>query len=163
MFTQSLRPVRAGVSSSLVQKPRSLRSPFSKTLGRQQRLAPLGWKPSLGGARSLQPVRARVSGPGANISESPESFFKDFGDATEACTTRVKTKFGRPESSVQSQSLAFAGRSLRLWDPESPPRKSPTLGFLKSSLNHIAKGCKSARFDFTPAFHRATPLNSTET
>jgi hypothetical protein len=48
--------------------------------------------------------------PGAKTSESPESFLKDSGEATEACTTWVKTEFGRhPESPV------CKGRSLRPW------------------------------------------------
>jgi hypothetical protein len=57
--------------------------------------------------------------PGAKTSESLESFFKDSGEATEACITRVKTEFGRPDSLAgvsgpESKSPAFAGRSLRL-------------------------------------------------
>jgi hypothetical protein len=85
--------------------------------------------------------------PGAKASESPECFLKDSRGATEACTTRVKNKFGRPDSLAgvsgpKSKSSAFTGQSLWLWDPESPHRKSPKTGFLQSSLNYIAKGCK---------------------
>jgi hypothetical protein len=48
--------------------------------------------------------------PGAKTSESPESFFKDPKEATEACTTWVKTEFGRhPKSPV------CKGRRLRPW------------------------------------------------
>jgi hypothetical protein len=48
--------------------------------------------------------------PGAKTSESPDSFFKDSWEATEACTTWVKTEFGRhPDSPV------CKGRSLRPW------------------------------------------------
>jgi hypothetical protein len=57
--------------------------------------------------------------PSAKTAVSPVSLFKDSGEATEACTTRVKTEFGRPDSLAgvsgpESKSLAFAGRSLRL-------------------------------------------------
>jgi hypothetical protein len=57
--------------------------------------------------------------PGAKTSESPEAFFKDSGEATEACTTRVKTKFGRLDSlarvsGLESKSPAFTGRILQL-------------------------------------------------
>jgi hypothetical protein len=101
-------------------KTLSFRPGSSETLDRQQRLAPLRWKMSLGG-QSLA-IGIKVSG--------------------------------------------LEGRSLRFWGSESPPRKSPTTRFLQSSLQQIAKGVKEYilyQNDFTPAFHRATPLDSTET
>jgi hypothetical protein len=57
--------------------------------------------------------------PGAKTSESLVSLFKDSGEATEACTTWLKTEFGRPDSLAgvsgpDSKSLAFAGQSLQL-------------------------------------------------
>jgi hypothetical protein len=64
-----------------------------------------------GVTRSLRPEGAGVSG---SLAQRPQSlqnpFFKDSGEATEACTTWVKTEFGRhPESPV------CKGRSLRPW------------------------------------------------
>jgi hypothetical protein len=57
--------------------------------------------------------------PGAKTLESSESFFKDSEGEIEACTTRVKTKFGRLDSlagvsSPESKPPAFVGQSLWL-------------------------------------------------